>query len=172
MNKKIATTAVLAAAVVTLAAGCAGTTEPGAQPALTTAPAGPACPTTIKPGISSATASNLTMVPGQPNQVTICRYTNAGKLAKTTTEGAATATTMTAALNRAKPWPRGTYNCPAAFNLYDLLAFGYADGHRVDVQLSMSGCKSATNGKRTVFYSEDTGKQVTALVGVSPAQGG
>jgi hypothetical protein len=177
MNKTIATTAVLAAAVVTLAAGCASRTTPGTQPALgiatsPSAPAGPACPTTIKPGVSSAAASNLTMVPGKPNQVTICRYTNAGKLAKTTTEGAATATTMTAALNRAKPWPRGTYNCPAAFNLYDLLAFGYSDGHRVDVQLSMSGCKSATNGKRTVFYSQDTGKQVTSLVGVSPTQGG
>jgi hypothetical protein len=36
----------------------------------------------------------------------------------------------------------------------------------------MSGCKSATNGKRTVFYSQDTGKQVTSLVGVSPTQGG
>jgi hypothetical protein len=42
----------------------------------------------------------------------------------------------------------------------------------VDVRMSMSGCMSATNGKRTVFFTQDTGKQVTALVGVSPTQTG
>ncbi|HEX5407745.1 MAG TPA: hypothetical protein VFX16_36210, partial [Pseudonocardiaceae bacterium] len=116
--------------------------------------------------------SSLTVVPGSPDQVTICRYTTTGALAKTSIQGATVATAMADSLNRAKPWPRGTYNCPAAFNLYDTLAFGYADGHRVDVRLSMSGCTSATNGKRTVFYPQNVATQVTALVGTSPKQNG
>jgi hypothetical protein len=174
MNRKIANTAVLAAAVVTLAAGCATKVSP-AQPALAispSAPAGPACPASMTSGVLSTSASSLAMVPGKPDQVTICRYTVDSKLAKQTTEGAATAASMAAALNRAKPWPHGVYNCPAAFNLYDLLAFGYADGHRSDVQLAMSGCQSATNGKRGVFFSQGMTKQVTALVGTSPKQTG
>ncbi|HEX5405843.1 MAG TPA: hypothetical protein VFX16_26505, partial [Pseudonocardiaceae bacterium] len=61
MNRMIATTAVLAAAVVTLA-GCAGTTPTGTLPQLgiaSSSPPGPACPTALPAAVSSTTASSL-----------------------------------------------------------------------------------------------------------------
>jgi hypothetical protein len=110
-------------------------------------------------------------VSGTPDQATVCRYAGLNDphphaLVQSATMGAAQAATLARDLDRAKPFPVGVaYNCGIDLGQADLLLFGFPDGHHVDVQLDMTGCRTATNGQRTVFYPIGVASQVTTLVG-------
>lgn len=170
MNRTIRVAVTLAA--VALAAGCASQANPG-SPAqeLHEATPPPTCPTTLHGRQNDPAASKATMVPAGPAVVTVCRYAglndpSPGALVKKATANRTKATAMARALDTAKVFPSGTpYNCPADNGQTDLLMFGYADGHHANVTMDTSGCRTASNGPRTVFYTSAITAQVTALVG-------
>jgi hypothetical protein len=49
----------------------------------------------------------------------------------------------------------------------DLVVFDYAQGKQTVVTMSLSGCRTATNGHRVVFYPQTLGSEVNALTGTS-----
>jgi hypothetical protein len=172
MNRTIRVAVALAA--LALAAGCASQRDVGTStPVLhqVTPPPAPTCPTTLHGHQNDPAASRAALVPGTPDVVTICRYAglndpNPGSLVKKATARQATATALAHALDTAKVFPSGTpYSCPADSGRTNLLMFGYTDGHQADVTMDTSGCRTASNGPRTVFYSSAVTAQVTALVG-------
>lgn len=176
MSPKTAVMAAVAASLLVLVAGCAHRAVPATQPALgvgtvSVTPARPAaCPASVAHVVYPA-ASRATIVSGVPDTATVCRYAGLNDphphaLVRSATMGAAQAAALARDLNRAKPFPVGVgYNCGIDLGQADLVLFGFADGHRVDVQFDMSGCRTATNGQRTVFYPTGVAAQVTALVG-------
>lgn len=179
MSPKTAVMAAVAASLLVLVASCAHRAVPTTQPALgvgtasATASAGqPAtCPATLPEHYPYPAASKISTVPGVPDRATICRYgglndPHAHGLVKSATIGAGPAAQLARALNRGKPFPVGVaYHCPADLGRTDLALFGFPDGHRVDVQLDMTGCRTAANGQRVVFYPIGVAAQVTSLVG-------
>ena len=187
MNRTIAgVTVVAATALATVVAGCASAprTEPGAGPSLSTGRPGAvhpgpggiavtACPAR-QPGSVRATAGSPTsMTPQHPTGATVCRYEgagdpNEGTLAKQVNVGAAKAGELAAAFNGSKVMPSGAvYSCPNDTGVVDLVLFDYAQGRHTVVTMSLSGCRTATNGHRIVFYPQRLGTEVNALTGTS-----
>jgi hypothetical protein len=175
MSTKTAVMAAVAASLLVLVAGCAHRAVPATQPALGvgTAPAAPpaTCPATLVTPYHYPAVSPGSTVPGTPDQATVCRYgglndPHPNGLVRSATVGAAAAGRLARALDLGKAFPTGApVNCPNDAGRTDLVLFGYPDGHRVDVQLAMTGCRTATNGERVVYYPAAVTAQVTALVG-------
>jgi hypothetical protein len=189
------TTAVLAAAAVALVAGCAGqqpagsgggpklgiaTSPPGTSSPGTAvhgiAPGPPAhlastCPAVLSANYAYPSSSRVSMVAGTPNNVAVCRYEGLNdphphRLARAVDAGLEQAAYLAKNLDLGKPMS-GTVNCPNDDGTAALLVFGFADGHRSAVTVSLTGCRTATNGKRTVVYPKGVSAEVRALAGTS-----
>ncbi|HEX3647634.1 MAG TPA: hypothetical protein VHV49_04350 [Pseudonocardiaceae bacterium] len=175
MNPKTAVMAAVAASLLGFVAGCAHRAVPATQPALgvgTVSAARPAtCPASLASHYTYPPASRVSIVPGTPDRAIVCRYAGLNDpdphtLVKSATMGAAQAAALARTLDLGKPFPVGVaYNCGNDVGLIDLVRFGFPDGHGVDVQLDMTGCRTAANGEREVFYPAAAVGQVTALVG-------
>lgn len=164
--------AVVAAVIaVFVLAGCGGATVgPAVALSPSTSQATPlACPAT--PVAPSPAGPASVVVAGTPDRGTVCRYgglndPDVNKLVRSAVLTGAQLAKLVGALNRERVWPAGVpYSCPADFGRYDVLLFGYPDGHQAVVRASLSGCGSVANGKRTVFLGDDVRQQLTALVG-------
>lgn len=185
MNKTIACVTVLAATALAMAA-CAGPqqTEPAKGPVLSTGQPGAvnpgpggvavtACPARQPASINATAGSLVSMTPKDPTGATLCRYEgasdpNQGTLAKQVTVNAAKAGELAAGFNGSKAMPSGSvYNCPNDTGVVDLVVFDYAQGKHTVVTMSLSGCRTATNGHRVVFYPQNLGSEVNALTGTS-----
>lgn len=182
MKRTITVVPVLVAAVLALA-GCAGSGQ-GHQPAgaeLSTGlpgsahPGPPAvlatgCPAT-QPGTARAAGSLVAMTPNGPTGAQVCRYEgandpNQGNLAKQVHVNAATASRLATAFNGSKSLPTGSvYNCPNDTGMVALVVFEYPRGRQTTVTMSLSGCRTATNGHRVVFYPQSLATQVDTLTG-------
>ena len=176
----------MVAATALAVAGCASpprTTQPGTGPSLSTGRPGAvhpgpggvavsACPAR-QPGNVDANGSAASMTPKDPTGATVCRYRGVGgpdegTLAKQVNVGAAKARELADAFNGGKAVPAGSaYSCPNDTGVVDLVLFDYAQGGHTVVTMSLSGCRTATNGHRVVFYPQRLGTEVNALTGTS-----
>lgn len=184
MRRTLATAAVVGAAALTLA-GCASRQAAGSPPELGVATSRPgvapgppahlasACPVVLPSSYPFPQASQVSMVAGTPTAATICRYQGLNdpkpnQLAKSVDVAATKAAQLAHELDLSKPMPVGVpYHCPNDQGDYALMVFGFADGHHTVVRLHEDGCRTATNGHRTVFYSTGVGSALTSLVGPS-----
>lgn len=180
MNSKTAVMAAVAASLLAFVAGCAHRAVPTTQPALgvgTVSARPPAsnrpmtCPAALTGHHTYPPVSRGGIVPGTPDRATVCRYGGLNDphphdLVRSASVGATQAAALARTLDLGRAFPTGVpYNCPVDLGRTDLVLFGFRDGHRVDVELDMSGCRTAANGQRVVFYPAAAAGQVTALVG-------
>ncbi len=154
-------------------AGCAAAVQPGGPPdGLQTHETPPiaSCPDTRLSRLPDVSGSAL--VPDTPTLAFACRYAglndpHPNALVQAAQVGGARLTTLVATLNAAGPWPPGRY-CPIDLGLYDLIVFVYPSGNESDVQVTVTGCPSASNGHKTVQAGADLLGQLTSMVGASP----
>jgi hypothetical protein len=165
--------AAVAASLLVFVAGCAQRVVPTTRPALGvgTTPPPATCPATLVQPYHFPAASRLSMVPGSPDGATVCRYAGLNEphpqhLVTSEPIGPGPAAGLAGDLNRAKAFPTGTpVNCPNDVAADDLIRFGFPDGHRVDVVLDLTGCRTADNGQRQVFVPAEVSGRLAALVG-------
>lgn len=167
--------AVVAAMIaVFVLAGCGGSTvgpSVALSPSTSQAPPLPCPATAIEPPPSGPAS---VVVAGTPDRATVCRYgglnePDAHRLVRSAVLTGAPLAKLVGALNGERVWPAGVlYQCLVDFGQYDVLLFGYPDGHQAVVRASLSGCASVANGKRTVSLGDDVRQQLIALVGSWP----
>lgn len=131
-----------------------------------------ACPAVLPTNYPYPSPSQVTMVAGTPNHVAVCRYEGLNdphphRLARAVDAGVEQAAYLAKNLDLGKPMTGGTVNCPNDDGTAALLVFGFPDGHRSAVTVSLTGCRTATNGKRTVMYPKGVSAEVRALAGTS-----
>jgi hypothetical protein len=174
--RRIGSVVVLAAAVVSLAVGCASQATPGSQPELAVSrPATAAtCPAALPADTTTfrfPTAPTSTLVPGTPDRATVCRYQGLDDPHPRTLDrhadlDAAQATRLATAFDKTKVWPKNTrFPCPADFGANQLVEFGYPNQGPVDVIVSATGCTPASNGHRDTLFAGDAVRQIDAVVG-------
>jgi len=147
MNRTLPATALLALAL----SGCAAP-HPGR------AVAAPPCPARRSPVRDSGGFRGMfTLVPGTPVVASSCAYAGMndrrhdyGRLIRGHALRGRIVRALQGELNREGRWPGGTYDCPADDGAAHLLLFRYADGGVTRVSVGDGGCRSATNGQRTV----------------------
>ena len=66
-------------------------------------------------------------------------------------------------LNDLRPTRTGVF-CPIDFGDRDLLVFAYPSHDRVEVSVRLSGCRFATNGRRTVSTNDRVRGTLRTLV--------
>jgi hypothetical protein len=146
----------VAAALATLALGCAGCGGSSASKPLAESAAPRLCPASdASPRRVLDHTPTPVLVPGHPSSVLICRYTGlntpglrgvrAGALSVTSAGAAAR---LGRELDALRPFARGQ-SCPAFGGRSELFVFAYPNASAARVLLSMDGCIPVTNGRVT-----------------------
>ncbi|HEX4223550.1 MAG TPA: hypothetical protein VHZ97_14375 [Pseudonocardiaceae bacterium] len=161
--------------------GCGSQVGPASSPAPGTVAVSPValpdCPS-APPKLGSYPAGPAsTMVPANPGAARVCRYaglneaTPAGTLVKGAQVNAAELPALVNSLNAAKPMPM-RINCPMDDNSSDLIMFGYANGHTVDVTVGLTGCNVVRNGADAKHLTSTPALgQLAAVVGAPSGPG-
>jgi hypothetical protein len=97
-------------------------------------------------------------VPGKPERLLLCRYwgLNNGnqsfRLAtKRLVRDPAKVSRYATALDGLREWPEGTYSCPEDDGSSNLAFFGYRGDAPAVVEISLTGCEGAINGRAGWF---------------------
>ena len=156
------------AALAFMVSACAAHAEPGG-PAIVVKAQSSSCPDTRPATLPDVPGP--AMVPGTPTMAWGCRYQglndpHPNTLVRSAHVTGDQVTKLVSTLNSAVPWPPNL-PCPMDVGLYDLVVFGYPSGNPVTVQVSVTGCASATNGHKTVRADGDLLGQLTSMVGAS-----
>jgi hypothetical protein len=169
----------LALAVAAALAGCgasgAATTAGGSQGPQRSVgaakpPAGHPCPSEDrrKP-TSRALAANVSLVPGHPEAVLLCRYGGLngprryGLVSSRLITARSTVDRLARELNTLPKLPHGTMlSCPADFGTAVIAFFRYATGPSDPVTVELSGCGAVGNGHLTRLVAATTHSPVRA----------
>lgn len=108
-------------------------------------------------------------VPGSPVTLLACRYHgfNQPEPMGTLARSATFPPTLASALNQARA-AGPLYGCPEDSGETILLIFGYADGSRLLVDVHTRGCRTATNGDRTVVTPDAVLSELEEILGQDP----
>ncbi len=91
------------------------------------------------------------LVPGEPDRLLICRYWGLGRserlAVKRQFREPSKVREYAADLDNLEPWPEGEYSCEEDDGARTLALFGYPEEAPAVVEISLTGCPSALNGK-------------------------
>lgn len=108
------------------------------------------------------------MAPGQPESVLVCAYSGVNSdtpssLQRSGTAGREATRRLQRRLNSAQAADDGPYPCPMDDGSSFFSAFNYRQGGAQRVEIDRTGCRFATNGKRTVFTTDKIQRQLSRI---------